>query len=90
MAVPRNVHVFCPEPMDSVAVLDPLPAAALGRVFGRDHVVHVAIAPGRLGDRLAIEAVRCEGLRITGSAGEDNRMTGSSPGRKRTGPTGST
>src|ERR1700728_1599340 len=28
---------------DSVRVLDPLPAAVLGQVFGRDHVVHVAI-----------------------------------------------
>ena len=41
---------------DAVTVLAPLPAAALGRVFGRDHVVHVAIAPGRLGERLAVEA----------------------------------
>jgi uncharacterized protein len=48
---------------DAVAVLDPLPAAALGRVFGRDHVVHVAIGPGRLGERLAIEAARLQGLR---------------------------
>ena len=48
---------------DSVEVLDPLPAAMLGQVFGRDHVVHVAIAPGRLGERLAIEAARLRGLR---------------------------
>jgi predicted RNA-binding protein YlxR (DUF448 family) len=49
----------------SVAVVYPLPAAALGRVFGRDHVVHVAIAPGRLADRLAIETERLGGLRRT-------------------------
>jgi uncharacterized protein len=48
---------------DSVEVLDPLPAAVLGQVFGRDHVVHIAIAPGRLGERLAIEAARLRGLR---------------------------
>ena len=48
---------------DAVTVLDPLAATELGRVFGRDHVVHVAIAPGRLGDRLAVEAARYEGLR---------------------------
>jgi predicted RNA-binding protein YlxR (DUF448 family)/ribosomal protein L30E len=48
---------------EQITVLDPLPAAALGRVFGRDHVVHVAVAPGRLGERLAIEATRHEGLR---------------------------
>ena len=47
----------------SVRVFDPLSAAALGRVFGRDHVVHVAIAPGRLGERLTIEAMRLAGLR---------------------------
>ena len=46
-----------------VAVLAPLPAAALGRMFGRDHVVHVAIAPGRLAERLHIEADRLAGLR---------------------------
>ena len=55
---------------ESVTVLDPLPAAALGRVFGRDHVVHVAIAPGRLGERLAVEAVRLRGLRRDGGGGK--------------------
>ena len=54
----------------SVMVLDPLPAAALGRVFGRDHVVHVAIAPGRLGERLAVEAARVRGLRRDGDGGK--------------------
>jgi predicted RNA-binding protein YlxR (DUF448 family) len=53
----------------SVTVLAPLPAAALGRVFGRDHVVHVAIAPGRLGERLAVEAARLGGLRRDGGTG---------------------
>ena len=61
----------------SVTVLDPLPAAVLGRVFGRDHVVHVAIAPGRLGERLAIEAMRLDGLRQTAAEG---RGAGSKPG----------
>ena len=51
---------------DSVVVLDPLPAAVLGQVFGRDHVVHVAIAAGRLGERLAVEARRLSGLRNRG------------------------
>jgi hypothetical protein len=46
-----------------VAVVAPLPAAALGRVFGRDHVVHVAVAPGRLAAKLLIEADRLAGLR---------------------------
>jgi predicted RNA-binding protein YlxR (DUF448 family) len=46
-----------------VAVVAPLPAAALGHMFGRDHVVHVAVAPGRLAERLLIEADRLAGLR---------------------------
>ena len=52
--------------VDPVTVLDPLPAAVLGQMFGRDHVVHVAIAPGRLGERLAVEAKRLSGLRNRG------------------------
>jgi predicted RNA-binding protein YlxR (DUF448 family) len=47
----------------SVPVLDPLPSAVMGRVFGRDNVVHVAIAPGKLGESLIIEAGRLAGLR---------------------------
>ncbi len=62
---------------DSVAVWDPLPAAALGRVFGRDHVVHVAIAPGRLAERLMVEAERLTGLR---RSGDGATAAGSSPG----------
>jgi uncharacterized protein len=49
-----------------VAVVAPLPAAELGRMFGRDHVVHVAIATGRLAERLHVEADRLAGLRGQG------------------------
>jgi len=31
-------------------------------VFGRDHAVHVAIAPGRLADAIAAEAKRLAGF----------------------------
>jgi predicted RNA-binding protein YlxR (DUF448 family) len=48
----------------ALPVLDPLPGAAMGRLFGRDFVVHVAIAPGKLGESLVIEAGRLTGLRI--------------------------
>ena len=82
----------------SVTVLVPLPAAALGRVFGRDHVVHVAIAPGRLGEKIAIEATRLDGLRRTAAHGEtggnglnDDRRasrTGSGDGHKMDGASG--
>ena len=61
---------------DSVEVLDPLPAAVLGQVFGRDHVVHVAIAPGRLGERLAIEARRLQGLRGVTGTGRSQGLDG--------------
>ena len=43
-------------------VVAPLPAATLGAVFGRDHAVHVAIAPGRLADAIAVEAKRLAGF----------------------------
>jgi hypothetical protein len=40
----------------------PLTAAALGAVFGRDHAVHVVVAPGALADRIGIECLRLAGL----------------------------
>jgi len=46
----------------SVVVLDPLTAEALGRIFARDQVVHVAVAPGRLAGSLTVEAERLAGL----------------------------
>jgi predicted RNA-binding protein YlxR (DUF448 family)/ribosomal protein L7Ae-like RNA K-turn-binding protein len=45
-----------------VPVVAPLDAAQLGVVFGRDHVVHVAIAPGQLATRILQEAQRLAGL----------------------------
>ena len=50
-----------------LTVIDPLPGEALGRVFGRDYVVHVAVAPGKLAESLVVEAGRLAGLR-NGSA----------------------
>jgi hypothetical protein len=50
-----------------IAVMDPLPGEALGRIFGRDYVVHVAVAPGKLAESLVHEAGRLAGLR-NGSA----------------------
>ena len=40
----------------------PLDAANLGAVFGRDHVVHVAMLPGRLAELVATEAERLAGV----------------------------
>ena len=50
-----------------VPVIAPLPGARLGAVFGRDHVVHVAVAHGRLAEALVIEADR-----LAGFAGADD------------------
>lgn len=47
---------------DGTVVLAPLAADVLGRAFGRDHVVHVAVAPGRLAENLIVEATRLAGL----------------------------
>jgi len=59
-----------------VAVAAPLAAAALGAVFGRDHVVHVTIASGRLA-----EALRNETERLAGFTGEA-RATGAALPRR--------
>jgi len=50
-----------------VPVASPLSASALGSVFGRDHVVHVVVAPGRLAEVLKIETDRLAG--VTGRDG---------------------
>jgi uncharacterized protein len=46
-----------------LTIIDPLPGEALGRVFGRDYVVHVAVAPGKLAESLVLEAGRLAGLK---------------------------
>jgi predicted RNA-binding protein YlxR (DUF448 family) len=43
-------------------VVAPLDGTTLGAVFGRDHAVHVAIARGRLAERIGMEAERLAGL----------------------------
>jgi len=52
----------------AVAVVAPLPAAVLGRVFGREHAVHVAVASGRLAESIAAEAARLSGMAAGASA----------------------
>ncbi len=74
----RFLSGFGPE----ITVIDPLPGEALGRVFGRDYVVHVAVAAGKLAESLVVEAGRLAGLRngsarAMGSAGTTGRETGS-------------
>jgi ribosomal protein L7Ae-like RNA K-turn-binding protein len=65
-----------------VKIIDPLPGEAMGRVFGRDYVVHVAVAPGKLAESLVVEAGRLAGLmngsaRTMGSEGATGRETAS-------------
>ena len=43
-------------------VVTPLDAAGLGAIFGRDHAVHVVVAPGRLAERLRVESAKLAGL----------------------------
>jgi predicted RNA-binding protein YlxR (DUF448 family) len=68
----------------TMPVVTPLDGAALGAVFGREHVVHVAVAPGRLAERLTSEAARLAGVRMTaghpGGSGAARRETGSPAG----------
>jgi len=71
--------IFQPGP--GLTIIDPLPGEALGRVFGRDYVVHVAVAPGKLAESLVVEAGRLAGLRngparALGSARATGRETG--------------
>lgn len=58
-------------------VVTPLDAEALGAIFGRDAAVHIAVAPGRLAERLRVESARLAG--VLGLAPESVTMTGTTP-----------
>ncbi len=59
----------------------PLTAAELGALFGRDRAVHVAIAPGRLAERIAAEAARLAGMiPVAGDTGATQPRGGRKPG----------
>lgn len=51
-------------------VVAPLDGTTLGAVFGRDHVVHVAVAAGRLAERIGIDVGRLAGLTVKAAAGD--------------------
>ncbi len=53
-----------------LAVVAPLPGAALGAVFGRDHAVHAAVAPGRMAESIAAEAARLAGMEVQEKPGQ--------------------
>jgi predicted RNA-binding protein YlxR (DUF448 family) len=46
----------------AVPVIAPLSAQVLGRIFGRDHAVHVAVSAGRLATMLKTENERLAGI----------------------------
>jgi len=45
-------------------------AAALGKLFGRDHAVHVAIASGKLARMIEVEAARLKGVAGSATSGQ--------------------
>jgi uncharacterized protein len=53
----------------ALPVVEQLTAAELGAAFGREHVVHAALAPGRLATALLADAARLAGFRA-GARGE--------------------
>jgi uncharacterized protein len=65
-----------------ITTVQPLTAAELGAVFGRDHVVHVAITPGRLAEALIVDATRLAG--VSGQLGGTEKIAASA-GLKRRG-----
>ena len=70
-----------PGPEDGTAkagipVGSPLPATSLGAVFGRDHVVHVVVAPGRLAVALTNEIARLAGVTRRAEPGRKDAKAG--------------
>jgi predicted RNA-binding protein YlxR (DUF448 family) len=55
-------------------VVAPLDGVALGGVFGRDYAVHVAVAAGRLAERIRAESERLAGLRTPPDDGNTARL----------------
>ena len=55
-----------------VVALELSDGAALGSVFGRDRVVHVAVAKGPICDRLVTQARRLDGFTDQGQVGKLN------------------
>lgn len=52
-----------------VTIVEVLSSEELGSAFGRDRFVHVLVAPGRLADKLRVEAERLAGFRNTAASG---------------------
>lgn len=65
----------------ALPVVDPLTSAELGAAFGRDHVVHAVLKPGRLAETLLVEAARLAGFR-RGREGESSDAAAPRPRKK--------
>ncbi|OYY05836.1 MAG: hypothetical protein B7Y73_00520 [Acidocella sp. 35-58-6] len=68
-----------------VPVVTPLDAQRLGKVFGREHAVHVVVAAGRLAKMIEVDANRLAGVAGRQTSGHiapsiDAAVTGESPG----------
>ena len=59
---PEEIARFLGGHAAHIPVVQPLDAETLGAIFGRDRVVHVIVAKGRLADMVADEASRLAGL----------------------------
>ena len=58
----------------AVGIGSALTAAELGAAFGRDHVVHAALGPGALADRVRTDGARLAGFRgMTATPGGPNK-----------------
>jgi len=53
-----------------IPVVAALSAATLAKIFGRDHVVHVAVANGRLAHMIEVEAARLAGVAAKAPSGQ--------------------
>lgn len=51
-----------------IAVIDGLDAEELALALGRENVIHAALKPGRLAERLILDAGRLKGFRLTSDA----------------------
>lgn len=58
------------------AFLGVLTASELGLAFGREHVIHAALAAGGLADKVREDAMRLSGVRGTGEDGTGGSATG--------------
>jgi hypothetical protein len=65
----EKLRALAPE----LPLVEQLTAAELGAAFAREHVVHAALAPGRLAEALIAEAARLKGFRKLESDGTGSR-----------------